>query len=103
MGLFRVEHLAVYGVESREDAPELILYVSDMCAACENVIAAAEDLGLYIDQRNIADPEHRAELHSHGGRVQVPYLIDITGNVAMYESEEIIRYLERKYPRQDDA
>jgi glutathione S-transferase len=70
-----------------------------MCATCENVVAAADELGLSVDERNIADPEYRAELRSHGGRVQVPYLIDVIGNHAMYESSAIIAYLERKYPK----
>lgn len=40
---------------------------------------------------------NRAWLEAHTGRVQVPYLIDPNTDVAMYESSEILRYLERTY------
>ena len=40
---------------------------------------------------------NRAWLAQHTGRVQVPYLVDANTGVGMYESQEILGYLERTY------
>jgi glutathione S-transferase len=42
---------------------------------------------------------NRAWLAEHTGRVQVPYLVDANTGVGMYESQEILGYLERTYGR----
>lgn len=44
-----------------------------------------------------ATNRNRAWLAEHTGRVQVPYLIDPNTDTAMYESAEIIAYLNRTY------
>jgi glutathione S-transferase len=40
---------------------------------------------------------HRAWLAEHTGRVQLPYLIDPNTGVAMYESADIVAYLDATY------
>jgi glutathione S-transferase len=40
---------------------------------------------------------NRKRLHALTGRVQVPYLIDPNGETAMFESADIVAYLERTY------
>ena len=40
---------------------------------------------------------NRAWLAEHTGKVQVPYLIDPNTGVAMYESNDILRYLDKTY------
>ncbi|MFI4979606.1 MAG: glutathione S-transferase N-terminal domain-containing protein [Nevskiales bacterium] len=42
---------------------------------------------------------NRQWLAEHTGRVQVPYLIDPNTGTAMYESQDILGYLERTYAR----
>ncbi len=40
---------------------------------------------------------NRSWLAEHTGRVQVPYLIDANTGTAMYESQQILEYLDRSY------
>lgn len=40
---------------------------------------------------------NRTRLHALTGRVQVPYLVDPNTETAMFESEQIVAYLERTY------
>jgi len=40
---------------------------------------------------------HRAWLAEHTGRVQLPYLIDPNTGTAMYESADIVAYLDATY------
>jgi glutathione S-transferase len=42
---------------------------------------------------------NRQRMHELTGRFQVPYLIDPNTGIAMYESGDILRYLERTYAR----
>jgi glutathione S-transferase len=37
------------------------------------------------------------ELRERGGKVQVPYLVDPERDVEMYESEDIIAYIQEHY------
>jgi glutathione S-transferase len=41
----------------------------------------------------------RAELIERGGKFQVPYLVDPNTRKEMYESDEIIEYLQERYGR----
>ncbi|MBI1999309.1 MAG: glutathione S-transferase N-terminal domain-containing protein [Parcubacteria group bacterium] len=75
----------------------LILYTRTGCPFCEKVKAALAALGLSYDERNIADPALLQELLRRGGKRQVPFLIDEKTGKAMYESDDIIRYLEERY------
>lgn len=45
----------------------------------------------------LATTRNRAWLAEQTGKVQVPYLVDPNTGVAMYESADIIRYLDRTY------
>jgi glutathione S-transferase len=42
---------------------------------------------------------NRQWLAQHTGRVQVPYLIDANTGTAMYESQDILKYLDRSYAK----
>ncbi len=78
-----------------------ILYVKSGCAFCAKVLQAAEELGVSLDVRNVADPGITEELIAHGGKRQMPYLIDEEHNVAMYESDDIVSYLHETFtPKQ---
>lgn len=50
-----------------------------------------------------ADSNYREELIAWGGKKQVPYLIDPDRGEAMYESEKIIKYLEKYYSQESVA
>lgn len=72
-----------------------ILYVRSGCQFCAKVLRAGEELGISFDERNIADEGVVEELIAHGGKRQVPYLIDDKNNVAMYESDDIVAHLHK--------
>ncbi len=75
----------------------LKLYVKTGCPFCEKVLAAGKAIGVPFELRNIADPAVAQELVARGGKRQVPYLVDSDGDVAMYESDDIVNYLREHY------
>lgn len=75
----------------------LILYTKPGCPFCATVLHAVDELGIQIDERSISEEEHREALVEHGGKQQVPYLIDTERDVSMYESEDISEYLQKHY------
>jgi glutathione S-transferase len=59
------------------------------------VLAQAQVLGVEFDLKNVYTSESDLnELLQKGGKYQVPFLVDSENNVSMYESEDIISYLE---------
>ncbi|MCB1173001.1 MAG: glutathione S-transferase N-terminal domain-containing protein [Leptospiraceae bacterium] len=70
------------------------------CPFCYAVLARCRDLGLeagrdYELVEASRGTPGRAEVIERGGLSQVPFLVD--GDVQMYESRDIIRYLEQKF------
>lgn len=89
----------------------LTLYVKTGCPYCASVIAKLNDLGIEFEEKNIADPKVAEELIERGGKRQVPYVADedpcttaghhtpclVDNDVEMYESSNIINYLDENY------
>jgi len=77
----------------------LELYQKEACPYCQKVRAKLTELDLDYICRNVRDGgSKKAELLTKlGGMVQVPFLVDTQRNVAMYESEDIIKHLEKYY------
>ncbi len=75
----------------------LKLYVRTGCPFCARVLAKLGELGLPFEERNIADERILDELLALGGKRQVPFLVDESRGVSLYESEDIVRHLERAY------
>ncbi len=76
----------------------LVSYVKPYCPYCARVIAANETIKAPLVYKDIsADPAVRAELLEKGGKSQVPYLDDTDRGVSMYESGDIIDYLQTHY------
>lgn len=75
----------------------ITLYVKDGCPYCAAVLAKVDDLGLEVNKKNIADEGVIDELVEKGGKQQEPYLIDEEHGVSMYESADIVEYLDRTY------
>ncbi len=73
-----------------------ILYTKTGCPFCEKVLAAAGELGITLEERNIADEKNLAELMERGGKRQVPFLFDEDKEVSMYESDDIVQYLKAR-------
>ncbi len=73
----------------------MILYYQPACPYCQRVINFAQHAGVSLVLKNIGeDHDAYAELLSKGGKAQVPFLLDIENSIAMYESANIIGYLE---------
>jgi len=68
------------------------------CPFSRRVIAVVERLDLECEMKDIEENAAFAdELEAKGGKVQVPYLVDDAAGVAMYESDDIVAYLQSNY------
>lgn len=77
----------------------MTLYVKTGCPYCAKVLAAGKELGITFEEKNIADDAVAAELIARGGKRQVPYLVDGDNGKEMYESDDIVAYLQTKSPK----
>ena len=72
----------------------LILYTKTGCPYCEKVKDSFLGKMSSYEERNISlNEEWGKELIEKGGKKQVPFLVDTSANVMMYESEDILDYL----------
>jgi glutathione S-transferase len=86
--------------KGRKDLKPLMLYNMEGSPYCRKVRETLSELDLEHVVRNVpkGSPK-RLELAARGGKVQVPYLIDPNTQREMYESDDIIAYLEAEYAR----
>jgi glutaredoxin len=87
-------------------ARDLSLYQFYACPFCIKTRRALHRLNLPVETRDAQhDPVHRSALEAGGGKVQVPCLrIDGQGDSRwLYESKEIVAYLEQRFGRSDAA
>ena len=82
----------------------LELYQAEGCPYSETVRETMTDLGLsyVIHNPRTHDGEQRnagthAELEALGGEDQIPFLVDHGRSETMYDSDEIVSYLEEHY------
>ncbi|MBI3783547.1 MAG: glutathione S-transferase N-terminal domain-containing protein [Deltaproteobacteria bacterium] len=76
----------------------LELYDFEACPYCRKVREALSELDLdYIERPTAQGSPRRAELKKLGGKVQVPFLIDRNTGTQLYESDDIIAYLNEHY------
>ncbi|MDB5264562.1 MAG: glutaredoxin [Parcubacteria group bacterium] len=75
----------------------LTLYVKDGCPYCAKVHAAAKELGITFNEKNVIDIDVSEELEARGGKRQTPYLVDEDKKVEMYEADDIIEYLHQNF------
>ncbi|MFS0826216.1 glutaredoxin family protein [Pseudomonas phoenicis] len=83
-----------------EQARHLALYQFHACPFCVKTRRALHRLNVPVSLRDAKhDPQHREALLEGGGRVKVPCLRIEEGNEVrwMYESNDIIAYLERRF------
>lgn len=86
--------------EVNQQTQNLSLYQFTACPFCTKTRRVMYKLNLPIEKRNASQgSKHRQELLEGGGKVKVPCLrIEQDGKVEwMYESSEIIRYLETRF------
>jgi glutaredoxin-dependent peroxiredoxin len=72
----------------------LLLYKMTGCPYCEKVLKHLETKNLAFRSLHISDPVNLDELLHLGEKEQVPFLVDTDHNAKMYESEEIIQYVD---------
>ena len=102
----------MFGSKAKERSPErqaeveklcqgLALYQTQFCPFCVKVRREIERLDIPLELRDVGrHPEYRQEQVAATGRATVPCLkiTDDQGQVSwMYESDEIIRYLRRRF------
>ena len=76
----------------------LELYQMLGCPFCQKVRIKLDELGLdYICRTAPRGSKQREFMVKIGGKEQVPFLIDVSKNLAIYESDYIINYLEENY------
>lgn len=86
--------------EINQELTKFSLYQFSACPFCTKTRRAMYKLNLPIEKRNASvGSKHRQELLEGGGKVKVPCLrIEENGQVEwMYESSEIISYLENRF------
>lgn len=76
----------------------LNLYYKPYCPYSVRVTTANETINAPLQLLDVvADPAHKAALIEKGGKYQVPFLEDTDRGVTMYESVDIINYLQVNY------
>lgn len=85
--------------ERRGDPTRLLeLYDFEACPYCRKVREVLSELDLDYRVRPVAQGSaRRADLVRRGGKMQVPYLVDPNTGTELYESDDIIRYLNTTY------
>src|SRR5205823_9485817 len=84
----------------RRPQPErmLELYDFEACPYCRKVREVLSELDLDYRVHPVAQGSaRRAELVRRGGKMQAPYLVDPNTATELYESDDIIRYLNATY------
>ena len=80
----------------------LKLYGTTACPSCRRVLEFARKHNVELEEKDISTDEQSVkEVLEIGGKRQVPFLVDESANISMYESEEIIDYLKQKYVKED--
>ena len=95
-----IERSASAQAEVDAAASKLSLYQFYACPFCTKTRRAIRRLALPIELRDAQnDAQHRADLEQQGGRIKVPCLrIDSeSGSEWLYESNDIIAYLEQRF------
>ncbi len=73
----------------------LRLYLKTGCPFCQKVLDYASEHNIPLQEKNIYDEEQNLkELLQIGGKQQVPFLLDQSADISLYESDDIVKYLE---------
>lgn len=81
----------------------LTLYVKTGCPYSAVALKKVEDLGLNVEEKNVADPGVVDEMIAIGGKKQEPFLVDHDRGVHLYDSNVIAEYLEQYYGKGQGA
>ena len=70
----------------------LILYTKNNCSYCDKVKKAFLEKSVVYEERNIENLDYLKEVQEYGART-MPFLVDLSANVKMGESDDIIDYV----------
>ncbi len=74
------------------------LYANTGCPYCQKVMTKLNDLKLdFIFRSHDFTDGENSRSFKIGGKTQVPFLVDSEKGVQMYESSDIMKYLEETY------
>lgn len=80
------------------EANKITLYYKPTCPYSAKVISVAEVLGIDLELKDVrGDDGALNELIEIGGKKQVPFLSDNKNKKFLYESNDIIDYLQTEY------
>lgn len=75
----------------------ITIYSLPVCPYTQKVRDKLSQMGISYNELNIEEEQYEKELIERGGKRQVPYLVDDENKIEMYESDDIINYLEENY------
>jgi glutathione S-transferase len=74
------------------------LYQMEDCPFCSKVRRSLEELNIdYMAKPCLPGSPNREELLELGGKHQVPFMVDEEKGISMYESGDIVNYLNSNY------
>ncbi|MCM1338161.1 MAG: glutathione S-transferase N-terminal domain-containing protein [Muribaculaceae bacterium] len=69
------------------------LFILESCPYCQRVMAYLKENNISFHKFDISNRDNVQKLLKLGGMEQVPFLYDEENDVRMYESDDIIAYL----------
>jgi len=72
----------------------ILLYMLEECPYCQKVAKHMTEKNIEFRALDITNPVNLDELLILGGEQQVPFIVDTERNAKMYESEDIIKYVD---------
>ena len=72
----------------------LDLYVLENCPYCDKVINFMNEKHVQYNKIDISNPKCEEILIKLGGKRQVPFLVDKERGIQLYESSDIIEYIQ---------
>ncbi len=78
------------------------LYVTSGCPYCKKVIDFMNENNISFNIIDTVSDENAMRLLSVGGKDQVPFLHDSENDIRLYESDDIIEYLNNRIKNYDE-
>lgn len=72
----------------------LELYILETCPYCRKVMNYLDENEIPYNKHDISQDDNLEKLIELGGMQQVPYLYDTENDIGMYESDDIINYID---------
>ncbi len=77
----------------------LKLFILEQCPYSKKVMEYLDKHNIKYKKADVTSPIHHKTLIALGGKEQVPFLYDPTHDVKMYESDDIIKYINKQHKK----